>query len=255
MNWILHKCRAFRGCHPFSRKIFILGCGRAGTHWLGYILQSHPHIVVTIEKPAIFERVTEMALDFSTKKQLLPKVIRRYRWEHARVAPLHYADKSHPNLWMAEQLSQAFDDALFIGIQREPYATVASMLKHKSVSDWCRGWKEFPVPNPFLGITEENRQTYESLSLAGRCAMRWKSHTGRMKQLYERLGDRIFRVQYEDLSRNTPHELGRLEEFLHLVSPIPVPEVKPGSLEKWRHQLTSAQCADIEKITGRKNPA
>ena len=41
--------RSGRPCQ--SSKIFVIGSGRSGTHWVGYILEAHPDIHVTIEKP------------------------------------------------------------------------------------------------------------------------------------------------------------------------------------------------------------
>lgn len=129
---------AWRGRSPSSRKVFILGTGRSGTHWLGYILESHPDCVATIETRGIFRRVTRMALDPTLRPRLLPGLLRRYRLRHALAVPSHYVDKSHPNLWLAEALADAFDDALFVGIVRNPYATVASMLRHEGVLEWHR---------------------------------------------------------------------------------------------------------------------
>jgi hypothetical protein len=139
-----------------SKKIFVIGTGRSGTHWLGQILQAHPDIHVTVEAPPIFAWSTAMALDPRQSPVLLPQLIRQYEIEHAAVAPRHYADKSHPNIWHAEDLAARLPDAVFLGIQRNPFATVASMLEHAGVLAWHERWREFPVPNRFLGITLEN---------------------------------------------------------------------------------------------------
>lgn len=91
-----------------------------------------------------------------------------------------YVDKSHPNLGLAERLEEAFPSALFIAIERDPYATVASMLRHASVLKWQRRWREFPVPNRFLGITGGD---YHSVPLAAQCAMRWLAYHRRIEEL------------------------------------------------------------------------
>ena len=250
MNFLMHRYKAFMNVHPYSRKIFIIGCGRSGTHWLGYILSGHPDIRVTIEKKAVFARVTAMALDNSKIRRHLKPLIRRYRLEHALVSPRHYADKSHPNIWFVEELASVFHRAFFVGIQRGPYGTVSSMLKHKGVLSWYDRWEKFPVPNRFLGITPANIEAYRKLSLAGKCAMRWVSHAERMKEIKENFPERAHIIQYEKLILETQEELCRLQEFLGLSAPIPVPEVKAGSLDKWRSGLTAEDCADIERVTG-----
>ena len=254
MNWFMNKYLAFKGTHPHSQMVFILGTGRSGTHWIGNILAAHEDIRVTFERPSIFRMVTAMALNPDLKPGRVSGVVRRYRVEHARVAPRHYVDKSHPNLWLATELAEAFPNALFVGIERNPYATVASMLRHSGVLRWCEIWEEFPIPNRFLGITESNRADYEQLSLAGRCALRWLSHADRMRELRSELGERLEVFGYEDLIENTRDQLHRLQAFLKLRTPIPQPSPKRESLDKWRTNLTSQQRADIERIVGFKAP-
>ena len=43
-------------------QIFVLGTGRSGTHWLGYILDAHPDIHVAIEERTKFRLATRAAL-------------------------------------------------------------------------------------------------------------------------------------------------------------------------------------------------
>lgn len=242
------KYLAFRGIHVCSKIIFIVGTGRAGTHWLGWTLRGHPDIRVTVEKPAMFNKVVSMALDAREKQRQLKPLIWRYRIEHALSAPRHYVDKSHPNLWLIEELQEIFPRALFIGIKRNAFATVASMLLHKGVRDWCLRWREFPIPNPFLGITEENAVHYPNMSLEARCALRWRAHMDRMDYFAARLGNRMHLAEYERLIENTEEELAKINLFLELETPIPLPLVKRKSLDKWRRQLSATQCRDIEEV-------
>lgn len=241
---------AWRGRSGSSRKIFILGTGRSGTHWLGYILDSHPDCVATIETPEIFRRVSRMALDPTLRPRLLPGLLRRYRIQHARAAPFHYVDKSHPNLWLAEALADAFEDAVFVGIVRDPFATVASMLRHDGVLEWHRRWKDFPVPNPFLGITVEIAEEYDTLPMAARCALRWQSHRDEMVRLTAALGSRLYVVEYEALVREPEDQLSHLADFLGFSSPIPSPEVKRESLSRWQEELGRADREAIEAVVG-----
>jgi hypothetical protein len=231
-------------------KIFVIGTGRSGTHWLGHILQSHPDIHVTIEQPPIFTWSTEMALDARTKPSLLPQLIAAYAAEHEAAAPRHYADKSHPNIWHAEELAAAFPEAVFLGIRRNPYATIASMLRHPWVLAWQDRWQEFPVPNRFLGITPENHAAYAALPQAARCALRWQAHMERLERLQAALGGRLLVVDYEDLVRNPELPITRLNAFLRLATPIATPTVKAQSLDRWRDELAPAILRQIAAVTG-----
>lgn len=232
--------------------VFVIGTGRSGTHWIGYILRNHPDIHVSIEKGDIFYKVTNMALNPSIKPELFPKVVKLYKEEYKKAEPKHYVDKSHPNIWLVEDLIETFPDVLFIGIKRDPYATVSSMLLHSGVRSWYKKWDSFPLPNHFLGITNQNIEKYMKLPLASKCALRWVSHMKRMEELETKLGSKLLVLSYEKLILDTEAEMKRLEEFLQLSTPIPMPKVKKESLNKWREKLSAKEIKNIKQIVGQE---
>lgn len=246
MKTIIFKLKHLLG-REVSKKIFILGSGRSGTHWIGYILQAHERVRATIEAKPAFRWVKTMALDPSTRSKLYPKLVMYYQIQHFMSVPHHYLDKSHPNIWLAEQLAETFNNALFVGIIRNPYATVASMLRHKGVLKWHKRWKDFPIPNKFLGITPINQKEYESLPLPSKCAMRWKAHHDQMEYLRQVLGDRLMVIHYESLFNDTYGVLKELGTFVGLSS-IPYPNIKESSLYKWKDQLSISEIEQIEEI-------
>ncbi|MFC1719230.1 sulfotransferase [Candidatus Poribacteria bacterium] len=235
---------------PERKLAFVIGCGRSGTHLVGYILRSYPEMRVTIEKTPIFDWVTAMALNPARKATLFPRLVRQYQLLRSLASPRHYADKSHPNIWLAEDLAAAFPQALFIGIQREPFATVASMLRHGGILDWHRRRGEFPVPNDFLGINTEDIEQYEQLSSPTKCALRWKSHAKKMEDLKSVLKRRLHVIGYEDLVRDSQSEIQKLVDFLGLSMPTKLPEIKTESLDRWRLELSDEICVEIERVTG-----
>jgi hypothetical protein len=230
--------------------VYVIGSGRSGTHWLGYTLAAHPEVKATIEVKAVFELVTTIALDESQEEALFPRLVERYRKQLASTSRRVYLDKSHPNIWLAERLLEAFPAAQFVGIERSPYATVASMFKHGGVSAWHRRWREFPVPNRFLGITEEMVSTYDQCAPATRFAVRWLAHQQRMSRLEEVLADRLMVVDYQRFARRPDETVGRLQRFLGLHAPIPVPEIKVDSLDRWREELDDNAVAQIQAVVG-----
>ena len=233
-----------------SRAIFVIGTGRSGTHWIGYTLATHPEIVASIETRPMFSWSTRMALDPTNRRRLLPKLIRAYRWRILKATPRHYLDKSHPNIWIAEELKQAFPTALFLGIERNPFATVASMMKHPGVSAWHHRWREFPIPNRFLGIDAEAALTYEDLPFASKCALRWLAHREQMDHLRAALGASLLVIRYESLAIRTEHEIERLRDFLGLTRAIPLPEVRAESLDKWKTALSDVDVEAISAVVG-----
>jgi hypothetical protein len=230
--------------------IFVLGTGRSGTHWVAWILEAHPELGALIEKPPLFHWVTEMAIDPMAEDRLFAPLTRRYRLEAAGLRPKRLLDKSHPNIWLAEALAERFPKAQFVGVLRDVFGTVASSLRHEGVRYWAEHWEEYPVPNRFLGVTEENCGLYAEMSLAARCAVRWHAHLHRLDELETRLGERMIRLRYSDLQTNTRPELHRLQEFLRLKAPIPFPNIKAGSLDRWKKDLTDDQIAEIRAVVG-----
>ena len=217
---------------------------------LANVLQAHPEVYVSIEPYPIFRCVTLMALDPRVKSILMPKVIEGYREIHKAVAPRHYADKSHPNIWHAEDLATQFPEALFLGIQRNPYATVASMLRHPGVRAWHDRWRQYPVPNSFLGITLDNQDTYDLLEPEVKCALRWKSHATRMNALRKKLGGRLFVTSYERLILDRADEVGRITKFLGLSDLPMIPEGNIESVTRWQKKLPVEVQTRIASVTG-----
>lgn len=233
-----------------TRPVFVIGTGRSGTHWLGYSLGDHTEVFATIEEQPMFGFSTQIALDPSLKTSLFTKLTTSYEEQISNTTRQVYLDKSHPNIWITEPLKAKFPNALFIGIERNPYATIASMLKHKGVLSWHDRWQEFPIPNRFLGITEKHADNYDDIPIENKCAMRWLAHHNEMTRLKGILGTDLFVMSYESFAHNTEKEIIKLQNFLRLNKPIPVPEVRKESLDKWQKQLSKEQLANIEEVVG-----
>jgi len=246
---VLEKLKYIVG-RSHTKPVFVIGTGRSGTHWLGYSLEAHPEIYATIEAQPMFDLSTRIALNETLESRLLVKLLAVYKFQLLKAAPRIYMDKTHPNIWIAEKLHRAFPHARFLGIERNPYATVASMMKHGGVSAWHRRWREFPVPNRFLGITEEIAPLYDDLPFASQCAMRWQAHHNKLNELKGTLGPALLTVSYEEFAHNPKEVTEGIQHFLGLRAPIPVPEVKVDSLDKWRDALSDSDVANIERVVG-----
>jgi len=243
------KLKYLLGLSP-TRPVFIIGTGRSGTHWLGQSLGDHPEVQATVEVQPMFDLATKMALNPSLEKTLFEKLTRAYKWQLLKSAPRLYLDKSHPNIWLAEKLKATFRSALFVGIERNPYATVASMLKHDGVLAWHTRWREFPVPNRFLGITSELAKHYDTIPRAAQCAIRWLAHRDRINVLRGTLGSSLMVISYETFADNTAQTIRQLQNFLGLAAAVPVPNVNRDSLHKWQAHLTPDQIHQIQSIVG-----
>ena len=213
---------------------------------MGRILDSHPQIAASIERPRFFKPSAEMALDPSTRGSNLPRLVRLYRYEIARVAPRHFADKSHTNIWIADRLGEAFPQAVFVAVRRDVYGTVASMLRHRGVQRWSQNWRRYPLPNRFLGVEGGEGDWYDGLDVAARSTLRWISHEDRFDELRHILGERLVDIRYEDLQLNTGAALAVIQRAVGLSEPFPTQAPQRSSLDRWKAELTADQIAEID---------
>ena len=186
-----------------------------------------------------------MAVDPEREAELLEPALREYDRLFCRAYPFHFADKTHPALWIASHLKDHYDDSVFIALRRDVEPTVASMLQHDGVRRWCEEWERYPVPNRFLGITMANLEWYRDASVLERCVARWWSHENEIDRLPSVLGDRRCTVKYERLVADPRTTLERVREFLALDEPFPVAKSQSDSLSKWKGYLTSK---DVDRI-------
>ena len=227
------------------RRIFIIGTGRSGTCWFGDLLGTHPSIRSFVEPRPVFDMVTSMAVDPDREAELLEPALREYDRLFCRAHPFHFADKTHPALWIAGHLKHHYDDSVFIALRRNVEPTVASMLQHNGVRRWCEEWETYPVPNRFLGITAANVEWYRSASVLERCVARWWSHENEIDRRVRDLGERILTVQYERLVEDPQATLEVVREFLGLREKFPDAKPQAKSLDKWKDYLTRE---DVDQI-------
>jgi len=225
---------------------FIIGCGRSGTHYLASILDTSEKIHVTYEDPAIFPHV----VDSVTKSpDCLDNAIEQYRklmQEHTI-----YVDKSHPNLFNVDRLLHEFPNARFIGIYRDAFQTITSMIAH-GCANWGNRYSELMFPNAFLGLTETNYDEYAAASLAERCLCRWESHFDELQKVVNKYSDRVLVVSYAQLVNDPQRQVQRLSNFvgadLTVVHPI------REAIHKWKKTLTEFNYEQICALKASHTP-
>lgn len=170
-----------------------------------------------------------------------------------------YGDGSPDLLYSAEALISAFPDARFVQVIRDGRDAVAGMLADTDTLAWFEpGFANLDTefPNPFLGVENEtDRAGWTGLSLAGKCAMRWRSAVRVSARLRSALSaQQLTTIRYEELVTMPDTAAGRVSEFVGTEIPAvalqdPVPQIapEPGA---WRRTLSTEQATEVEKIAG-----
>lgn len=212
-----------------SKTIFVVGLCRSGTTWLGEILGSHPDITTTNEPAGIMPKVLQMLWDPSTKSTLLQPVLDFYHEKTETVGTEFYCDKSHPNLWLMDELAEAFPGVKFVGILRDPYPTIASMkVQQHSLKENFFAKGDCPE------------------SYVERGAIRWLENFRKIVESEWR--DDFYLINYESLVQEPEEELEWLATFLELDTPFPIPSANLDSLTKWKKSLTEVDMMAIDRI-------
>jgi len=226
--------------------VFVIGSGRSGTHLIGRIIGSHPEFDAYLEHERTFGLVTKIATQQVSRKKI-DKLISEYSKLFAKSKYEHIVEKSHPNIWLVEELVAAFPQARFVGIYRDVYSTVASMLKHEGVSAWFDILPQNKT-NPFLGINEVNRNDYDSFTIEQKSTLRWKSHYDRLQQLKYSFPNNVLVVDYNELLINQDKYLKELSLFLDIDNSFEPETFNIESLSKWKLQLSNEQIDFIDSV-------
>lgn len=239
---------------PVGRPIFIVGTGRSGTHFLTQCLLTNSKITDLTggkENLFVFREVVRAALyGGELREGLAKKLIERYRFLMRVAAPKSLLDQSHPNLWLAEQISSGIPSSRFIAIVRDPLSVAYSTLHHAGVLKRLVNWEKYPIPNDFLGIDLDNVDEYRRMSLMQRSALRWAAHIRQMNKVEQSLAAKVHFVRYEDLCLAGEGELKQLADFLEEDSAkFSVPDIKMESLSKKR-QLNENDQREVLRVAG-----
>lgn len=233
-----------------SKFLFVIGSGRSGTNFLGRIIGNHPEIKMLLEDKKTFKKAVEASVHFFGDERKYKNLISTYKWLQYTTFKPYILEKSHPNLWIVEKLEREFPDAKFIGIERDVFQVVYSMLNHKGVSKWfdLLPYREY---SHFLGINKGNVEGYHNLPLEAKCTIRWIAHQRRLDNLSERYPDKVFKIDYQRLCNEFEKEVKELSDFvgIDLTPYAERPKFQP--LDKWKN-LTEEALENIKTTLDRE---
>jgi hypothetical protein len=230
-----------------ARLIFVLGTGRSGTHLLGHLLAGHPNCRVRFEEAPTFGWITQIAREPHTEERLLPLIRTELEARLLEARDREFlVEKSHPALWCAERLATEFPSAIFVGIHRKLFATVASMLAHAGIHRRVTNGAFYPRARDALG--EDYPRDIEKLPLEARCALRVIAGRRELARLSNSLAGHLYVIDYEGVVSGV-----QIDAISGIVGTAPsqLPKIDAGSLDKWRIQLRSDQLENILAIAWR----
>lgn len=193
--------------------IFVLGCGRSGTTLLRTMLNHHPDIAIPLESLFVIDYLrVETRCDIETLKSLFIREYELHEWglgiqghelrqfgsvpDIIRYAHEKYAKCQGKSRWgqktprfirYVEKLVEAYPDALFVHVIRDPRAVAASLRKSRA---------------------------HRSNALFA--AKRWVRDVQAGLEAQNAFPDRFIEVRYEDLVCDTMDCLRRVCDFLNV---------------------------------------
>jgi hypothetical protein len=274
-----------------TQPVFVIGAPHSGAEAVGRALKISPGFHVTIGQHAVLQAVYAFARRpslYSGRGEAAAAVMRdafAQGWQvhptsclectpqcrsaaglrREEVGPCieqrglsRFGDASPDLTYCAEALVAAFPDAQIVQVVRDGRETVADMLKDQIVMSWFRpsvANVDTEYPNPFYGVEDEaDRLTWQDLSPAGKCALRWRGAIRLAARLRKTIPeDQLKTLRYEDMAKNPGGAATALTNFTGVKIAAPTtpdhrrPRNEPGG---WRRELTLSQVADVEKVAG-----
>ena len=193
---------------PLEKPVFILGCPRSGTTFLGEVLAALPSATYYFEPPAM-KYYTRLIRE----KLVSPKQAKRFYQRGCRALLLaapgqgkRLIEKNPNHTWVAHTLLDAFPDAQFIIISRDGRDIALSLSQkpwHLAKSE-TSGRREpggyLYGPQPHFYIEPNRRQEFAETSDFHRCVWIWRQHAEEIERLRSSLPKSCqHHLDYEDL--------------------------------------------------------
>jgi hypothetical protein len=168
-----------------------------------------------------------------------------------------YGDASPDLTYCAEALTDAFPDARIVQFIRDGRDVVACMLRDPAILSWFKpsfANVDTEFPNPFFGVeTEEDRDLWPGLSLAAKCALRWRGAVRLAARLRRSLPpEQLITVRYETLIERPGPTASAISAFVGTrLAPEQLREpAQAPAIGGWRRALSADEAADVEKVAG-----
>lgn len=208
---------------PLPDPVFVLGCPRSGTTYLGELLEELPEVSYYFEPPILkyVSRFVYLSQSPSWQISLFYRVFLRTLLLFAPGTGKQIVEKNPNHTLVAPKLLKVFPKAKFIIISRNGMDVTLSLVKKPWHLEQSKGsGKREPGgylygPFPHFYIEESRKTEYEKTTDVHRCAWIWRRHAEVIEELLETLPKESYlHFDYEDLILKKEEVIPDMVSFL-----------------------------------------
>jgi hypothetical protein len=227
-----------------ERLVFVVGCPRSGTTFVGRAIGGLPGFVDLGE-------VTpwKAALPSSPSAEELRAILERIR-RIGLARGLRGVEQTPETAHVLGAALAAYPEALAVHALRDGRDVVCSLLERGWLNADREGSDDARLPygsEPRFWVEPERREEFTRVSDARRCAWAWRRYVEAVRGAG--VGDRLLEVRYESLASSAD----RLAEFLDAnvaSAHRAIDRFRDSSIGRWKRELTPEQLADVEAEAG-----
>ena len=227
-----------------ERLVFVVGCPRSGTTFLGRAIGGLPDFVD-------FGEVTpwKAALPSRPPADELRRILERIR-RIGLAWGLRGVEQTPETAHVLVAALEAYPQALAVHALRDGRDVVCSLLERGWLNADQAGKDDAGLPygpEPRFWVEPERRDEFSQVSDARRCAWAWRRYVEAVRAVSA--GDRLLEVRYENLASVAD----RLAAFLGAnvgSTHRALDGFRDSSIGRWKKELTSGQLADVEAEAG-----
>jgi hypothetical protein len=227
-----------------ERLVFVVGCPRSGTTFVGRAVGGLPGFVD-------FGEVTpwKAALPEGPSAEELRRILERIR-RLGLAWGLRGVEQTPETAHSLAAALEAYPEALAVHVLRDGRDVVCSLLERGWLNAERDGRDDARLPygsEPRFWVEPERRDEFAQVSDARRCAWAWRRYVEAVRSADA--GDRLLEIRYESLASVAD----RLAEFLGAnvkSTHRALDGFRDSSIGRWRRELTPEQLADVEAEAG-----
>jgi hypothetical protein len=227
-----------------ERLVFVVGCPRSGTTFVGRAIGGLPGFVD-------FGEVTpwKAALPMGPSAEELRTILERIR-RIGLAWGLRGVEQTPETAHVLSAALEAYPQALSVHVVRDGRDVVCSLLERGWLNADEGGQDDARLPygaEPRFWVEPERREEFEAVSDTRRCAWAWRRYVEAVR--VAGAGDRLLEIRYEGLASVADRLAGFLDANVTSTHRA-MDDFRDSSIGRWRRDLTPQQLADFEAEAG-----